>query len=262
MQLYAQDHKGTRVFVEQAEKARNYFCLECQKELRLRGGLHVQLHFYHIEKNGACRQNGKTEQHLLLQQRFLYAFPMAKLEYPFSEIGRIADVALLDEKIIIEVQCSPMAAEEMRERVRDYARMGFQVIWILSDSTFLKRRVSAFEMALHDFPHYYARGVEVYDAYSLIHRGLRVEQAITKNVNIDRLAERKRGSCEGELPSAMKKRHEKWLYHFEGDFLDERDEFFGEYVEKERARQPVKAPFSVRRYLKTLYRAMLAGSCR
>ena len=262
MQLYAQDQKGTRVFVELAEKAKNYFCLECQKEVRARGGPHIQLHFYHAEKNGLCRQNGKTDQHLLLQKLLNAAYPGSEQELHFPAIHRIADVALVDKKIIFEVQCSPMTSEEMRRRVQDYKQVGFQVIWILSDSTFLKKKVSALEMAIQDFPHYYAKGQVVYDACSLIHQGVRQGRPITKIIKIGELDKRKTESSQKKLPQALLRRHAQWEYHFAHDLLEQDESVFAALVAKEQALAPIRTRFSVGRYIRGLYHSLLSQSCR
>ena len=262
MQLYAQDQKGTRVFVELAEKAKNYFCRECQKEVRARGGPHIQLHFYHVEKNGLCRQNGKTDQHLLLQKLLNAAYPGSEQEFRFPTIGRIADVAHVDKKIIFEVQCSPMTSEEMQQRVQDYGQVGFQVIWILSDSTFLKKKVSAFEMALQDFPHYYAKGQNVYDACGVIHQGMRSGRPVMKNIKIATLAKRSPEESKKKLPQALRRRHAKWEYHFAEDLLEQDEMLFAALVAKEEALAPKKMRFSLLGSIKNLYHALLTQSCR
>jgi competence protein CoiA len=71
-----------------------------------------------------------------------------KLEEPFPAICRIADCACHERKLILEIQCSPISAFEVKSRISDYNSKGYQVIWILHDREFKKRRLSAAEVFL------------------------------------------------------------------------------------------------------------------
>ena len=58
------------------------------------------------------------------------------LEKHFSEIGRIADVVFLKEKLVIEIQTSLIRISEMLERQQDYTKLGYSVVWLLYDQVF------------------------------------------------------------------------------------------------------------------------------
>lgn len=78
-----------------------------------------------------------------------------RLEHPFPSINRIADVVWLPKRIIFEVQCSGITAQEVRQRNCDYKSEGYQVVWLLHNRQFNRQRVSAAEMELRNQPHYF-----------------------------------------------------------------------------------------------------------
>ena len=127
-----------------------------------------------------CRQNGKSLAHLQAQRRLeeLLGADQCRLEVKFGPINRIADVVWEPKKIIFEVQCSPISAEEVNARNRDYKGMGYEVIWLLHDSQFNRQRVSAAEMSLRHSCHYFtnmnAEGAGYfYDQFDVVVDGLR-----------------------------------------------------------------------------------------
>lgn len=89
--------------------------------------------------------------HKIVQKTLLSILPHASLEHRFSSIGRIADVALLPEKIIFEIQCSLISISEVEKRTADYASLGFSIIWILHHQTFNKWRAAPVELFLRKF---------------------------------------------------------------------------------------------------------------
>jgi competence CoiA-like predicted nuclease len=58
------------------------------------------------------------------------------LEKKFPSLRRTADIVLMGQKKIIEVQTSLIGIKEMMERERDYRSLGFEVIWLLYDKVF------------------------------------------------------------------------------------------------------------------------------
>lgn len=96
------------------------------------------------------RQARKLGDHRLIQERLKTLLPPneAQIESPFPKLRRIADLAWATEKIIFEVQCSPISLEEVLLRNADYARAGYAVIWILHDTSFNQKHLSAAEVFL------------------------------------------------------------------------------------------------------------------
>lgn len=189
MQLYAYDRNGQLTFSCNAEKQKNYCCTECGTLLRLREGPFRQPHFYHLKQQRACRQNGKSETHLQIQLHLKNKIPEVILEHRFPNINRIADVFWLSEKIIFEIQCSPMTREEMQARSNDYKSLGLQTVWLLHDSRYNQWRLSAMEDGLNSSPHYYTnidetgRGL-IYDQWQHIEKGIRKDSLAPLTVDL------------------------------------------------------------------------------
>lgn len=191
MQLFALTIENEIVAASQAYKKQEYSCMECGKPVRLRGGEHRQDHFYHLKPDPACRQSQKSLTHLQVQWYLLNLLKGedVRLERRFPEVSRIADVVWEDQKLVFEVQCSPISQIEVEERNRDYGSLGYRVVWILHERRFLKRNVTAAELWLQEHPHYFtnfnAEGEgEIYDQLHLIDKGLRVFSTPKSSVDL------------------------------------------------------------------------------
>jgi len=227
MQLYACEEKGRFVVAHSAKKGINYLCPECRGTVRVRGGRHRKPHFFHLTHNEKCRQSGKSQIHLAIQNYLLHLLPdnEVTLECRFSEIQRIADVVWMPKRLIFEVQCSPITAEEVQQRNQDYERLGFQVVWIFHDRRFNRWRVTAAEETLMDRPFYFTnmdaegRGM-IYDQTCLIQKGIRRERSERSEVDLSRpLAGnngqvRFEGDCRDQSfvkPNRNEKQPKNWL---------------------------------------------------
>jgi competence protein CoiA len=223
MQLYALDSNKQLVSASQAAKQINYFCLECHSFVRLRAGLHRQSHFYHLQPTIFCRQHQKGVIHLNLQNYFIQQLPLGEvtLECRFPTIRRIADVAWHPHKIIFEVQCSPISAEEVNQRNVDYQTVGWQVIWILHDQRYNQSRLSAAEIVLQHVPHFYTnmsregKGM-IYDQFEMCQKGLRSLRFSPLPIQPQYVY-----SCKADLLRHLNfyQRRAKWGYYFAGDLL-------------------------------------------
>lgn len=192
MQLFALDQNQEIIFAKQAIKKLDYFCLECGGIIRLREGAVRQPHFYHFQVSKGCRQNSKSLTHINLQLYIQKQLGTAKMEVPFPSISRIADVAWEKEKIVFEIQCSPMTSEEMRNRVNDYQSVGYQVVWILHDRRYNQWRLSALEAKLTGITRYFtnmnASGEgEIYDQWEWIEKGIRKNVLPPLKIDINNL---------------------------------------------------------------------------
>ena len=141
-----------------------------------------KLHFYHLETSPQCRQEGKSFEHLFIQQHIQnICGNMSSMEVSFPEIQRIGDVAWFPKKLIFEVQCSPISPLEVESRCKDYAKIGWRVIWILHDKRYHKRKVSSAELYLSSQTHYFAsilddQEVIIYDSFDPIKDGRRLQR--------------------------------------------------------------------------------------
>ena len=222
MQVYAFDENQKRIFVEGAESACDYFCIECGEKVRRRGGPHKQLHFYHLHPHGLCKLSGKSAEHILIQQFIQNSLDdTCQQEVRFPEISRIADIVWFSQKIVLEVQCSPISKEEVQARISDYEKIGFGVIWILYDATFNAVKTSAAEFFLENHTHYLADLQSIYDLCSIRHRGRRHQSFLKTPIDISELQKRTPLQAkERQLPSTLQKRLSLWKYSTKGDLLD------------------------------------------
>lgn len=225
MQLYALDSERQLTSARGAVRQTNYYCLECQQLVRLRGGVRRRRHFYHLEPTPDCRQHQKGLVHLQLQWHFLQQLPVGdcQLEKPFNAIHRIADVAWLSQKIIFEIQCSPISAEEVIARNRDYQKLGWSVIWILHDRRYNQTRLSAAEMALRSSPHFFSNmdsdGIGIiYDQFDICKNGRRHERLPPLPID---LREPPSTVQEQLYPlSLLSHRAKYWKYFFKDDLMN------------------------------------------
>lgn len=225
MQLIARD-KDSICIASQASKGKNYTCPECKALVRLRSGPHKQAHFYHLSVPKECRQHQKSQEHIHLQLLLLERLKQeeAAMEWRFPEIGRIADVAWLNQKYIIEVQCSPITLKEVREREEDYQRIGFQVLWILHEKCFNKKKLSAAEALLRLSPSYFTnvndkgRGI-IYDQFEVIQNNRRLFKGPPLPISFPTLSPMT-SPISKEDPLMIRLRKKRWKFFIQGDVLD------------------------------------------
>lgn len=186
MQIWAFNQDKKLISAHNALRKCDYQCIECQKLVRLRAGIHRRPHFYHLELSPACRLNGKSAEHLEVQYLFMQQLTPQDciLEMRFPEINRIADVVWVSKKIIFEVQCSAISSSEVSARINDYASLGYEVIWILHDNHFNKDRLTSAENFLSHYPHYFTninsegQGI-IYDQFCFIKKNKRINKSKT-----------------------------------------------------------------------------------
>lgn len=226
MHLYALDEKENIIPAHQANKKTDYFCRECRNIVRCRGGLVRHIHFYHLEPNRACRQSGKSIIHWQIQYYLEKILQDCELEKRFHSCNRIADVVYEKEKLIFEIQCSPITAREIEERNRDYQDLGYRVVWILHDGLYNRHRLTAAEYFLQEAPHYFtdinAEGIgQIYDQWDVLVKGKRV-----KNIGIREVQISSHRINNGEFfdksmyPKWLLKRIQTWPLYFSGDYID------------------------------------------
>lgn len=191
MQLIAKRKDGLSITATEGQRGERYLCPSCGGELLLRGGHHRQLHFYHPKRSPHCLHEGKGMAHLQAQLRIQALLPPGEgvLEHPFTSIGRIADLYWAAESIVFEVQYSPISAQEVEERHRDYTSLGLHLVWLLSDRRFNRWRCSAGELALLRQNHYFTsideRGVgEFYDQKSRVEKGIRRGRSQRRSIDL------------------------------------------------------------------------------
>lgn len=226
MQITSLDKNLQLTFASRAHRHLDYYCIECGGIVRLRGGAHRQKHFFHLAPSKHCRQSGKGMTHLRIQEHLFSLFgpDNCEMEVRFPAISRIADLVWWKERLVFEIQYSPIKATEIKERNRDYASEGYQVIWILHDKNFNQYRFSAAEHFLRNTPFYFTnidingQGI-IYDQFDIFHNGLRLyrSKALAFTPNITKKIVYDTENC--LLPLFVKNRLKHWPVHFSGDIL-------------------------------------------
>lgn len=190
MQFFAYDKNGI-IFSEDANKGKDYRCPECNGRLRIKEGFYKRKHFFHLYTSSLCRQNKKTLVHLTIQKRILEILPQGEsfLEKRFPSINRIADVVWEPKKMIFEVQCSPITLHEVKARMKDYATLGYKVIWILHDARFNRKRLSAAEYHLRPDHAFFTSINEkgkgmIYDQYEVFSLAKRTQKGPPQPINL------------------------------------------------------------------------------
>ncbi len=220
MQLYARDISGKKCFAPLAQKGIDYFCLECSARVRVRSGLQVRPHFFHTYDAISCRQAGKTEEHIAIQGLIQAQLgeEISVEEMRFAEIGRVADVAWPDKKLIFEVQCSPISAQEIEERNRDYGSCGWDVVWILYDKTFLQAKLTSAERYLLFHTHYFSDATCIYDQCFDI-QNKRSALTLKRPLQIDKIKPITFVEKLPKLPDVLLKRFYGWGFYIVDDYL-------------------------------------------
>ncbi|MES2122515.1 MAG: competence protein CoiA family protein [Chlamydiota bacterium] len=209
-----------------ALKGKTYHCPECNTPLRLRSGPHRRAHFYHSLAQKQCRQNQKTLEHLELQLKLLALFgpESTSMEHPFPEINRIADIAWHACKTVFEVQCSPISLAEAKSRCEDYAKSGYQLVWILHDKRYNQKKLSPAEAYLRTSPCYFTNvnqsgeGI-IYDQFEVLKGYRRFFKGPPLEVKIDQLMEKGSFQLEDPLPALVRSRIANWPLFAAGDLL-------------------------------------------
>ena len=227
MQLYAIDASGKIISAFLATKQNNYSCIECDQVVRVRGGSHRHTHFFHLAPISNCALHAKSMAHLQTQLQIQSQLPdgESKLEHRFPEINRIADVAWLPQKIVFEIQCSPITVDEVQARDKAYASAGFQVVWILHDARYNAPILTPVEHYLEKSksPCYFtnidaSRKGMIYDQFSLIKKNVRKKTLSPLPVSLSEYREMPHETSQALV--ALEKRVNRWPIYFTGDLID------------------------------------------
>ncbi|PCI77182.1 hypothetical protein COB21_03345 [Candidatus Aerophobetes bacterium] len=149
-----------------------------------------------------------------------------KLEKRFASIHRIADLAWEEKKIVFEIQCSFIEKTEVVRRVKDYASIGYSVIWLLDDNCFGKRYQNHAEALMQDLGAKYItlskHSVLVYDQVENHVGRLKIKKHSFSTVEIQNPYLRiKAPTTPKQIPKELYSRWHQTDYIFPGDLLDQ-----------------------------------------
>jgi competence protein CoiA len=114
------------------------------------------------------------------------------LERPFIQINRVADACWEREKIVFEVQCSPITEVEVEGRMRDYRSIGYDVVWLLDDKRYNKRVLRPAEGLLRSLGAYYiciqqGWSSECYDQFEVFAEGRRAKRGKRMKIDLQKI---------------------------------------------------------------------------
>lgn len=222
MLKYALLSTGEFTYIEETA-APPYFCPDCLSLLGKKRGTERIWHFFHLEAKAAssCKRGEQHVCHTALEKALQAELEKAGVlhsekEYPIQEAKRIADLALPEEKIAIEIQRSPLSFDHLLEREEAYQKAGWSVIWLLSLSLW-QRDALPLKMQTYGYiPHYFfEEGKEplaLWDIMSTPH-----SSSLTRP--LFEFRPQKIASPLDHTTVLLAKRR-SWSIHLPGDFLD------------------------------------------
>ena len=123
-----------------------FYCLACHSPVRLKNGSVLRAHFAHVElQHCPYHHEAESFEHLELKAS-LYDWASkeshTEVESYLADFQQIADLLVVDKNLALEVQCSSLSLERLKERSNAYRSHGYQVYWLLGKKLWLKERLT------------------------------------------------------------------------------------------------------------------------
>jgi competence CoiA-like predicted nuclease len=130
--------------------------------------LRKQAMFKNMADGRSCKDDG-LRKHIKCPMDILCAEQGAVQNQIFGQFRyRIADACWIDEKIVFEVQCSPITLQEAKTRCEDYRKLGFTPVWILHDRRYNRFKLTPAEEYLRSqTTTFYSDGRSIYDQFDV-----------------------------------------------------------------------------------------------
>ncbi|MDR1606051.1 MAG: competence protein CoiA [Streptococcaceae bacterium] len=126
-------------------------CPACKSQVRLKNGRVKAPHFAHISLK-ACRHQAENEsyQHLALKTALYQWFAQTEtvqIEHFLPALQQTPDL-LVNGTLAIEIQCSHLSIQRLRERTKAYQTHGYPVVWLMGKDLWLGSKLSALKQDL------------------------------------------------------------------------------------------------------------------
>ena len=146
--LIAKNQEGNLVSALETclKRKESYSCPGCQGVVLLRHGQVMCPHFAHKSLQD-CQffSENESAQHLSLKAALYKSLvnhgEKVSIEKVLSELGQIADL-FVGDSLALEVQCSRLSQQRLRERTCAYHQAGYEVRWLLGEELWLNGRVT------------------------------------------------------------------------------------------------------------------------
>ncbi|GFH41730.1 competence protein CoiA [Lactococcus hodotermopsidis] len=135
-----------------AELSKQYLrCPACKSQVRLKNGAVKMPHFAHISLQ-VCQHFSENEsfQHLTLKKRLYQWFKQTErvvVEQFLPDLQQTPDL-LINNQIAIEIQCSHLTTQRLRERTDNYRVHGYTVLWLMGKDLWLGESLSTLKKNL------------------------------------------------------------------------------------------------------------------
>ena len=146
--LIARNQEGNLVSALETslQRKESYSCPGCQGVVLLRHGQVMCPHFAHKSlQNCQFFSENESAQHLSLKAALYKSLvnhgEKVRIEKVLSEMGQIADL-FVGDSLALEVQCSRLSQQRLRERTRAYHQAGYEVRWLLGEELWLNGRLT------------------------------------------------------------------------------------------------------------------------
>lgn len=149
------DGRLVNVLEQTCSKTEAYRCPACQAPVCFKQGKVMRSHFAHA-RLADCQffHENESAEHLELKAalyRSLSAHGIAvEIEAVLPELGQVADL-LVNDNLVLEVQCSRLSLTRLRERTVAYQQAGYQVIWLLGKKLWLGQTASQLHRQVANF---------------------------------------------------------------------------------------------------------------
>ena len=135
-------------------KRGRYFCPACGSPVCLKRGKIKQAHFAHLAlQDCQAWSENESSQHLALKMalyQWFRANDPVEIERYLPELEQTPDL-LVRGKIAIEIQCSSLSLERLRQRTDNYLAHDFAVIWLMGRDLWLKENLTELSKNLMTF---------------------------------------------------------------------------------------------------------------
>lgn len=118
-----------------ADLARQFLrCPACKSQVRLKNGRIKTPHFAHVSL-ATCQYYSENEslQYLTLKKRLYHWFKQTEqveIEHFLPDLQQTPDL-LVNKTLAIEIQCSHLSIQRLRERTEMYRANGYTVLWLM-----------------------------------------------------------------------------------------------------------------------------------
>ena len=149
--LIARNQEGKLVSALETslQRKESYSCPGCQGVVLLRHGQVMCPHFAHKSLQD-CQffSENESAQHLSLKAALYKSLvnhgERVWIEKVLPEMGQIADL-FVGDSLALEVQCSRLSQQRLRERTRAYHQAGYKVRWLLGEDLWLGQRLTGLQ---------------------------------------------------------------------------------------------------------------------